>query len=274
MSRAKGIRKLISKFVDDASEKVGTATMPRTGRQKKRPSNVVQRDPKTGRVRSVSRAERVERGKNIGKVAGATVGVPAAGLGAAKGAEALGDKAEKAKKKQRIGTGNNMYLADGRLNITQTNLDKSGLSLRQYSNYMKKNKKRPPNKEPVKKRGGKMGGQPSAYANAKAKKPVNKMGGGMMRSKMASKGGARGGRKPMGMKAGGFPDLTGDGKVTQADILKGRGVTKKAKGGMMKKKGYKAGGMAKKGYSKGGAVRRGKPRGVGAAKRGFGKALR
>ena len=251
MSRAKGIRKLISKFVDDASEKAGTATMPRAKRQTKRPSNVVQRDSKTGRVRSVSRAERVERGKNIGKVAGATVGVPAAGLGAAKGAEALGDKAEKSKKKQRIGTGNNMYLADGRLNISKANLDKSGLSLTQYANYMKKNKKRPPNKEPVK-----------------------KMGGGMMRSKMASKGGARGGRKAMGMKAGGFPDLTGDGKVTQADILKGRGVTKKAKGGMMKKKGYKAGGMAKKGYSKGGAVRRGKPRGVGAAKRGFGKALR
>ena len=28
------------------------------------------------------------------------------------------------------------------------------------------------------------------------------------------------------MKKGGFPDLTGDGKVTQADILKGRGVFK------------------------------------------------
>jgi len=26
---------------------------------------------------------------------------------------------------------------------------------------------------------------------------------------------------------GGFPDLTGDGKVTKADILKGRGVFKK-----------------------------------------------
>lgn len=36
-------------------------------------------------------------------------------------------------------------------------------------------------------------------------------------------------------KAGGkFPDLTGDGKVTRADILKGRGVFKKGgkKGGM------------------------------------------
>jgi hypothetical protein len=38
-------------------------------------------------------------------------------------------------------------------------------------------------------------------------------------------------------KAGGskFPDLTGDGKVTRADILKGRGVIKK-KGGPVKKK--------------------------------------
>ena len=31
-----------------------------------------------------------------------------------------------------------------------------------------------------------------------------------------------------------FPDLTGDGKVTMKDILKGRGVIKK-KGGMMKR---------------------------------------
>lgn len=35
-------------------------------------------------------------------------------------------------------------------------------------------------------------------------------------------------------KAGGkFPDLTGDGKVTYADVLKGRGVEKKAKGGKL-----------------------------------------
>lgn len=30
-----------------------------------------------------------------------------------------------------------------------------------------------------------------------------------------------------GFKDGSFPDLTGDGKVTRADILKGRGVFKK-----------------------------------------------
>ena len=37
--------------------------------------------------------------------------------------------------------------------------------------------------------------------------------------------------KRRGMNKGGFPDLSGDGKVTQKDILMGRGVIKKAKGG-------------------------------------------
>ena len=148
---------------------------------------------------------------------------------------------------------------------------------------------------------------------------AKKMGGGMMKAKGMAKGGAMkkkgyamGGAamKKKGYKKGGaagkFPDLTGDGKVTQKDILRGRGVpgikkggamTKKgmAKGGAMKKKGYAKGGMTKKGYAKGGmtkkgyakggpamkskgaskgGVRRGKPRGVGAALRGYGKALR
>ena len=116
----------------------------------------------------------------------------------------------------------------------------------------------------------------------KEDKPVKKMGGGMMKSKMSSKGGARGGRNPMGMKNGGFPDLNKDGKVTQADILQGRGVVKKKAGGMAKK-GYAKGGMTKKGYANGGAVRskmasKGgasrKPRGVGVAMRGYGKAMR
>jgi len=58
---------------------------------------------------------------------------------------------------------------------------------------------------------------------------------------------------------------------------------KKAGGGMMKKKGYAKGGMTKKGYAKGGMTKkgyakggsvRGKPRGVGAALRGYGKALK
>ena len=159
----------------------------------------------------------------------------------------------------------------------------------------------------------------------------------MMKSKMASKGGARGGKRmPPGMKRGGeaskkFPDLSGDGKVTQKDILMGKGIVKKQAGGMMKSKmaskggakggrrpggmqaggmmkskmsskggakggrmpgGMQAGGMAKKGpkgYAKGGAMtKKGmakggpvkkkaasrKPRGVGAALRGFGKAMK
>jgi hypothetical protein len=43
-------------------------------------------------------------------------------------------------------------------------------------------------------------------------------------------------------KDGKFPDLTGDGKVTQADILKGRGVFKH--GGKVKKDKNKKGKMA------------------------------
>ena len=58
--------------------------------------------------------------------------------------------------------------------------------------------------------------------------------------------------KGMANKKGKFPDLTGDGKVTQADVLKGRGVKKMMGGGMAKKKGpmkikaMRGGGMAKK----------------------------
>ncbi len=49
----------------------------------------------------------------------------------------------------------------------------------------------------------------------------------------------------MAKKKGKFPDLTGDGKVTQADVLKGRGVKRMRGGGMAKKK-MRAGGMAMK----------------------------
>ena len=49
---------------------------------------------------------------------------------------------------------------------------------------------------------------------------------------------------------GSFPDLNKDGEVTQADILKGRGVEGFMGGGMpMKKKGYAIGGAMKKGYA-------------------------
>ena len=122
--------------------------------------------------------------------------------------------------------------------------------------------------------GGMMKSKMASKGGARGGKrvPPGMMGGGMMKSKMASKGGARGGKKmmmPGGMKDGGsankFPDMTGDGKVTQKDILKARGVP-----------GFKEGGGAKKskGYAKGGVARKGKPRGVGAALRGYGKALK
>ena len=59
------------------------------------------------------------------------------------------------------------------------------------------------------------------------------------------------------LKAGGFPDLSGDGKVTQKDVLMGRGVVKKAMGGQvngLKKMGMKKGGLAgrlaQRGYGK------------------------
>ena len=46
-----------------------------------------------------------------------------------------------------------------------------------------------------------------------------------------------------GGSASKFPDLSGDGKVTQKDILMGRGVIKAAKGGL-------AGRLATRGYGK------------------------
>ena len=58
------------------------------------------------------------------------------------------------------------------------------------------------------------------------------------------------GTKPKGMKKGGMPDLTGDGKVTRADVLKGRGVFKK--GGAVKSSASKrADGCAVKGKTRG-----------------------
>ena len=67
---------------------------------------------------------------------------------------------------------------------------------------------------------------------------VKKMRGGGMAKKMRGGGMVkklRGGGMVKKMKMGGsaktFPDLTGDGKVTQKDILVGKGVLKKAVGG-------------------------------------------
>jgi len=51
-------------------------------------------------------------------------------------------------------------------------------------------------------------------------------------------------KKPaQGYKKGGMPDLTGDGKITQADVLKGRGVFKK--GGKVRGCGMARGGAVR-----------------------------
>ena len=65
-------------------------------------------------------------------------------------------------------------------------------------------------------------------------KALKPRGPGVLRPKPTGKGGKPLKPKPMrpGKKDGGkvkkkFPDLTGDGKVTRADVLKGRGVFRK-----------------------------------------------
>lgn len=80
--------------------------------------------------------------------------------------------------------------------------------------------------------------------------------------KKKTKNPGRGGKGNIAnLKDGGdFPDLSGDGKVTQKDILIGRGVIKKKAGGLaeatakLKAKGFKKGGLAgrlaKRGYGK------------------------
>lgn len=51
-------------------------------------------------------------------------------------------------------------------------------------------------------------------------------------------------------KGGSLPDLTGDGKITRADVLKGRGVFKK--GGMVKSSASRrADGIAQRGKTRG-----------------------
>ena len=77
--------------------------------------------------------------------------------------------------------------------------------------------------------------------NGGARKP-KKMRGGcpagspMMPKKPKKMRGGGGVGDPMKMKDGGFPDLSGDGKVTQKDILMGKGVIKKNMGGKISKK--------------------------------------
>jgi len=107
-----------------------------------------------------------------------------------------------------------------RANVTREQLKDSGMTLRQYLNFMDREDKRPPKKA---------------------------MRGGMMKSKMKAKGYKAGGKMPMvkDPKTGKMvPEFAADGKG------------KMMAGGKVKSKGYAKGGMMKsKGYAKGGAMK-------------------
>lgn len=75
---------------------------------------------------------------------------------------------------------------------------------------------------------------------------------------LKEKEGMRRGGKVKKMRKGGMPDLTGDGKVTRADVLKGRGVFKHgggvkryASGGAVSSASKRADGIASKGKTRG-----------------------
>jgi len=116
-------------------------------------------------------------------------------------------------------------------NVTKEQLRDSGMTLRQYLNFMDREGKRPPKKA---------------------------MRGGMMKSKMKAKGMKAGGKmKAKGYKAGGKMPMVKDpktGKMVPEFAADGKG--KMMAGGKVKSKGYAKGGMMKsKGYAKGGAMK-------------------
>ena len=157
-----------------------------------------------------------------------------------------------------------------RANVTKEQLRDSGMTLRQYLNFMDREGKRPPKKAM---RGGMMKSKMKAKgmkAGGKMKAKGYKAGG-----KMKTKGYMAGGKmKAKGMKAGGKMPLAkapkpgkmvpefaidGKGKMMAGGKVKSKGY---AKGGMMKTKGYKVGGKLK---AKGGKK---KVRGAGIARKG------
>jgi hypothetical protein len=148
-------------------------------------------------------------------------------------------------------------------NVTKEQLTDTGMSLRQYLNYMDKNDgKRPPKKKAESK-------TPRRTGSARPMSERKFAKGGMMKSKMKAKGMKAGGKmkskmKAKGMKAGGKMKTKGYMAGGLKDAPEGNtGLKKlpkqvrnkmgfKAKGGMMKTKGYAKGGMKTKGYAAGG----------------------
>jgi len=142
--------------------------------------------------------------------------------------------------RRNVGTG-----SEEKANVTREQLQKTGLSLRDYLNFMDKNKRRPNKSDAA--------AAKKLTAGFKAKKAKKMMGGGMaMKSKGYSKGGAM---KTKGYKAGGkLPMVEKNGEMVPAYAADGKG--KMMTGGPVKK-------MKTKGYKKGGKVR-----GAGIARKG------
>ena len=152
---------------------------------------------------------------------------------------------------------------DKRANVTREQLKETGMTLRQYLNFMDREGKRPPKKSGVDKVPSKRDPR-KKYA-----------GGGMMKSKMKAKGYKAGGK----MKSKGY---SAGGKMKAKGMKAGGGPLKKAPEGntglkklpkeVRNKMGFMAkGGMMKtKGYSKGGAAggKKQKVRGAGIARKG------
>ena len=150
---------------------------------------------------------------------------------------------------------------DKRANVTKEQLKSSGMTLRQYLNFMDKEGKRPPKK--------------SGVAKIPNRDPRKKyVGGGMMKSKMKAKGMKAGGKmKSKGYSAGG--KMKAKGMAVGGPLKKapeGNTGLKKLPKQVRNKMGFMAkGGMMKtKGYSKGGAAggKKQKVRGAGIARKG------
>ena len=98
-----------------------------------------------------------------------------------------------------------------------------------YDTFKKKKKPKLEKEKLLPERKVPPGEKPNMLDVAGGAKTVNVRGGGLMEATKRL--------KAQGLKKGGFPDLSGDGKITMKDILMGRGVVKKpkkkAKGGSM-----------------------------------------
>jgi len=196
-------------------------------------------------ARLKAQKNRNPRGKGSSKAAAATA-APAAPAASKGSKESTSSKAQ-----PKFGVGKEFTIRGGKANVTADQLKKTGLTQAQYMKQWRATNKRPTAATAKK--------AASASSASSAKKPATKKVG-LLRRVLLGKDGKFGGAR---------------GAI---DFLPGKSrPKKKAMGGMMKSKGMaKGGAMKKKGYSMGGAVSKKatKPRGVGAATRGYGRAMK